>query len=365
MTPDVMRRLIYGNSIERWLTGLVIAAGVLLALLLLRRVVVARLGKIAAHTPNRVDDLIVEMLARTRTAVLTVLSLIIASRWLLLPAHADNLLGTLGKLALLVQAALWAIGAVDFWAREYRTRPSSSGDRAGVATIQALSIGAKAVVWVLIGFSALKTFGIDVTALITGLGISGIAIALAVQNILGDLLAALSIVFDKPFDVGDTIIVDQVIGTVEHIGLKTTRIRSIGGEQVILGNADLLKSRLRNMKRMYQRRAVFQLDVVYETPPDMLERIPGILREIVTAQNPVKFERSHVATFTDSAIRIETVYFVLDPDYGKFMDIQQAINIAVLRRFAGERIEFAFPTRRMIHETKSTDGITTLPNDVA
>jgi small-conductance mechanosensitive channel len=365
MPADLLRRLIYHNPIERWLTAIAIAGGVLLVLLVVRRVVVARLGKIAAYTPNRVDDLIVEVVARTRAYVLAVLSLIIASRWLTLPTHADNLLSTLGKLALLVQAALWAIGAVDFWAKEYRAHPSQSGDRAGVATIQALSIGAKAVVWVLIGFSALKTFGIDVTALITGLGISGIAIALAVQNILGDLLAALSIVFDKPFDVGDTIIVGDVTGTVEHIGLKTTRIRSIGGEQVILGNADLLKSRLRNMKRMYQRRAVLHLDVVFDTPPDTLERVPGMLREIVTALNPVKFDRSHVATFTDSAIRIETVYFVLDPDYGKYMDIQQAINIAVLRRFAAEKIEFAFPTRRMIHENRSsTDGLTTLPNDV-
>jgi small-conductance mechanosensitive channel len=357
MTSDFLRRVIYGNPVDRWLTAVLIAAGVLLVFLVVRRIVVARLGKIAARTPNRIDDLIVEIVARTRAFVLAIVALLIASRWLRLPSHADTLLITAGKLALLLQAALWATGAVDFWAKEYRERPASSGNRAGIATIQALGIGAKAVIWLLIGFSALKTFGIDVTALVTGLGISGIAIALAVQNILGDLLAALSIVFDKPFDVGDTIVVDQITGTVEHIGLKTTRIRSISGEQIILGNADLLRSRLRNMKRMYQRRAVFHLDVVYDTPPDVVARIPHLLQEIVTAQTPVKFDRSHVATFTESAVRVETVYFVLDPDYNRYMDIQQAIYLAVLRRFAAEKIAFAFPTRTMVHVRDSGVGV--------
>src|SRR5262245_47474294 len=151
MPAELLHRLIYGNSIERWLTAIVIAAGVLLLLLIIRRLVVARLGKIAAHTPNRVDDLIVEIVARTRGWVLGVLSIIIASRYLRLPTHADNMLGTVAKLALLMQAAFWAIGAVDFWAKEYRARPSSTGDRAGVATIQALGIGAKAIIWILIG----------------------------------------------------------------------------------------------------------------------------------------------------------------------------------------------------------------------
>src|SRR5439155_17253748 len=202
-----------------------------------------------------------------------------------------------------------------FWVKGYLERPMTSGDRAGIAMIQTLGIGAKMIIWLLIGFSALETVDIDVTPLITGLGISGIAIALAVQNILGDLFAALAIVFDKPFDVGDTIVVDQITGTVEHIGLKTTRLRSISGEQVIVGNADLLKSRLRNMRRMYQRRVVFSVDVVYGTPSETLARLPSLLKEIVSAQSPVKFDRSHVASFGESAIRVETVYFVLDPDY--------------------------------------------------
>jgi small-conductance mechanosensitive channel len=193
-------------------------------------------------------------------------------------------------------------------------------------------------------------FGIAITPLITGLGVSGIAVALAVQNILGDLLAALAIVFDKPFDVGDTIGVDNITGTVEHIGLKTTRIRSVSGEQIIIGNGDLLKSRLRNFRRMYQRRVLFNLDVPYDTPTEVLATLPKIVEEIVMAQSPVKFDRSHVASFGESAIRIETVYFVLDPDYKKYMEVQQAINLEVLRRFATKNVKFAFPSRTVYHE---------------
>ena len=197
-------------------------------------------------------------------------------------------------------------------------------------------------------------FDLHVTTLITGLGIGGIAIALAVQNILGDVLASLSIVFDKPFDVGDSIGVGDVTGVVEHIGLKTTRVRSITGEQVIIGNADLLKSRLHNFKRMYQRRVVFRLEVAFDTPPDALQRLPSIVEQIITAQSPVKFDRCHVASFGDSSIRIEAVYFVLDPDYKRYMDVQQAINLEVIRRFASENVQFALPDAH--GDPSRTDG---------
>ena len=162
---------------------------------------------------------------------------------------------------------------------------------------------------------ALNRLGYDVTALITGLGVGGIAIALAVQNVLGDLFAALAIVLDKPFVVGDAITVDTMTGTVEHVGLKTTRIRSVNGEQLIFSNADLLKSRIRNFKRMQERRIVFTIGVSYDTPPDTVARIPAMIREAVEAQQQVRFDRSHFMSYGDSALSFETVYFVLTADY--------------------------------------------------
>jgi small-conductance mechanosensitive channel len=342
--PQILERSLYGNPLRSWLVFLAIAAAVFLLLLILRRLIGARLGVVAARTTNQVDDLLVELLLQTRSYVLLVLALVVASRSLTIP-RADQFILLAAKLALLLQAALWAIAAVNFWVKGYLAKPLTSEDRAGVTMIRTIGIATKGVVWLLIGFSGLKTIGIDVTPLITGLGISGIAIALAVQNILGDLFAALAIVFDKPFDLGDPIMVDQIVGTVEHIGLKTTRLRSVSGEQVIVGNADLLKSRLRNLKRMYQRRAVFTLDLNFDTPPELLARVPAMVKEIVASQSPVKLDRSHVTTIGESAVRVETVYFVLDPDYNRYADIQQAINLEILRRFRAEGIELAFPTR--------------------
>jgi len=185
-------------------------------------------------------------------------------------------------------------------------------------------------------------------AALVGLIFAIVAIALAVQNILGDLFAALSIVFDKPFDVGDSIAVDQAQGTVERIGLKTTRIRSISGEQIIISNSELLKSRIRNYKRQLDRRVVFTTDVTYDTPPEVIAGIPGMIREVISAQQPVRFDRSHFTQYTDSALRVETVYHVLDADYGRYLDIQQTINLELLRRFNAAKIEFAFPTRSIV-----------------
>jgi small-conductance mechanosensitive channel len=243
---------------------------------------------------------------------------------------------------------------------------AATNDRASVAMITAVGVGAKVFLWILVIITALKSvFGIEITALITGLGVGGIAVALAVQNILGDLLAALAIVFDKPFDVGDSIGVDQVNGTVEHIGLKTTRIRSVTGEQIIIGNGDLLKSRLRNFRRMYQRRALFNVDVPFDTPPDVLASLPARIESIVAAQKKVKFDRSHVASFGESAVRIETVYYVLDPDYKVYMDVQQAINLEIFRRFAGDKVRFAMPSRTVYHEGPLAKEVSVAPQPPA
>jgi small-conductance mechanosensitive channel len=225
-------------------------------------------------------------------------------------------------------------------------------DGATATTVTALGYLARMVFWLVILLLALDNFGVDVTTLVTGLGITGIAVALAVQNILGDLLGALSIVVDKPFVVGDTINVDTFTGTVEHIGLKTTRVRSLSGEQIIFSNADLLKARIRNYKRLVERRVVFVTAVRYDTPREKLTRIPAMLKELVLAHQPVRFDRSHFRGFAESALEFETVYFVLTDDYLRYMDIQQAINLEILRRFEQEEIEFAFPTRTIVYKVE-------------
>ena len=360
----ILERQFLHNPLQVWLTAGITTAVIIVLGLLLRRLLASRLGTIAARTTNQLDDMVVELIRDTRAWIIIALALFAGLSQLAMPDREAKYLESIAKLVLLWQAAVWGGSAITFWLKHYLTHRTTTQDRASIAMVNTIGIGAKVLLWVLIALTALKSvFGVEITAWITGLGVTGIAVALAVQNILGDLLAALSIVFDKPFDVGDTIGVDTIIGTVEHIGLKTTRLRSISGEQIIVGNADLLKSRLRNYRRMYQRRAVFNLDVTFDTEPAILERLPGIVEEIITAQTPVKFDRCHVASFGESAIRLEAVYFVLDPDYKKYMDIQQAINLEILRRFAAERVSFAFPSRTVYHEGPMVKDVKVVSGD--
>jgi small-conductance mechanosensitive channel len=199
----------------------------------------------------------------------------------------------------------------------------------------------------------LDNLGVNITGLVAGLGIGGIAVALALQNILGDLFASLSIVLDKPFVIGDFVVVDSLSGTIEHIGLKTTRIRSLRGEQLIFSNNDLLKSRIRNYKRMSERRIDFSFGVVYQTPLEKLKAIKKIVSDIIEKGEKTRFDRVHFKEYGDSSLNFEVVYFVTDPDYNIYMDVQEAINLEIFRCFAEEGIEFAYPTRTIFiqHET--------------
>ncbi|HKW11668.1 MAG TPA: mechanosensitive ion channel family protein [Gemmatimonadaceae bacterium] len=341
-------RTLLGNAMREWAIALAVALAAFLALLLVRVLLVGRLGALAKRTTTEVDDILVELVARTRPYFLAAAALVFGSRFLVLPPTTDRYFGAAFSLVLLVQCGLWGAGAVDLWIQRRAGIRTTGGDVASVTTMRALGIGAKLLLWVIVFITALDKFGVNVTTLVTGLGIGGVAIALAVQNVLGDLFAALSIVFDKPFDVGDSIAVDQMQGTVERIGLKTTRVRSVSGEQIIISNSELLKSRIRNYKRQLDRRVVFTTDVKYDTQPESLARIPGMIREVVSTQQPVRFDRSHFTQYTDSALRIETVYYVLDADYARYLDIQQTINLELLRRFKTEKIEFAYPTRTVV-----------------
>jgi small-conductance mechanosensitive channel len=329
---DTLRDEYLSNSARSWIVAAGIATALFIALIIAKRLVVSRFGTIAERTTNRFDDMVVATLARTRTWVLVAFSVILGLGQLTLPARIESHLAPAAKLILLWQIALWGSAAIAFWIKHHLDHRATAGERASVAMVTAMGVGANVLLWVLVIITAFHSvLAIDVTPWIAGLGVSGIAVALAVQNILGDLLAALSIVFDKPFDVGDTIGVDNITGVVEHIGLKTTRIRAQSGEQIIIGNGDLVKSRMRNYRRQYQRRVVFPVDLALDTAPDALAALTGEFERIVKAQAPVKFDRCHVSSIAESGLHIETVYYVLDPDYKKYMDIQQAINLEILR----------------------------------
>ncbi|MCB0336429.1 MAG: mechanosensitive ion channel family protein [Bdellovibrionales bacterium] len=283
---------------------------------------------------------------------LLVVSVWFVSLWLTLTPSVAAILSGMLRLACLLQAGLLASMALTYIVRQYVR--SKNGDPAMRTTGEGLFILlSKITVWSTVFLLTLDNFGVDITALVAGLGVGGIAVALAVQNILGDLFASFSIVMDKPFEVDDFIIIGDYMGTIESIGMKTTRLRSLSGEQVIISNSDLLSSRIRNYKRMNERRVLFAIGVTYDTEEKRLEEIPRMIRNAIEAQDNTRFDRAHFKGFGASSLDFEVVYYVLGADYNLYMDIQQEINLSILREFREAEIDFAFPTRTITFDTAS------------
>ena len=337
----------YGNEIKTWLIALATAAGTLVVLRLVEQVLMVRTERLVYKTHTIIDDVVIGALRKTKLVYLFIVSVFAGSVVLSLPPEVRSILWKVTICATVIQAGIWLSTALQIWLENYRKEETDGANR---TTMNALSFLGRVVLWATVVLLVLDNLGVDVTALVAGLGIGGIAIALAVQNILSDLFASLSIVLDKPFVFGDFVVVGDMAGSVEHVGIKTTRIRSLSGEQLVFSNADLLGSRIRNFGRMRERRVVFSIGVTYQTPADKLERVPQLLRSAVEAQEHVRFDRSHFASYGDFSLNFETVYYVESSDYVMHMDILQAVNLAIYRSLAEEGIEFAYPTQTLFVE---------------
>ncbi len=287
----------------------------------------------------QISPLVKRLVKHTRLLFVVFLAAWLVPQFVDFPARyetrIDRAFEYVAILALFLQVGIWSNVFVTYWSQSYIERHNR--DRAGATTIQALSILLKIVLWVLLAVLTLEEgFKQNVTALVAGLGVGGIAIAFALQNVLSDLFAAMAIVTDKPFVIGDAIQVDTFSGTVEHIGLKSTRVRSDTGEQIVFGNSDLLKGRIRNYGRMDERRALLTTRVAGSTTPDRLARIPKIIREVVEAIPNTRFVRSAMTTMSDATIDFETVYYLTDPSYQIYVDAQQAVMLELMRRLRAE-----------------------------
>jgi small-conductance mechanosensitive channel len=325
-----------------WIVGLAIAVGVYLVLAFARRLLLRRVERSDAQV-GWLNGLR-QALVRTSSLFLLVLAIYAGTFFVALPPAVDRAISSALVIALFLQGALWASHVVVGWIAWYAASKAEQ-NKAIANALGLIQLFARVVVWSIALLLILNNLGFDVTALVAGLGIGGIAIALAAQNILGDLFASLAIVLDQPFVVGDFIVLGDKMGTVERIGVKTTRIRSLSGEELIVANADLLASRIHNFKRMAERRVVFTIGVTYETPADKVEKLPDMLRAIVEAQDLVRFDRAHFARYGDSALIYEVVYWMLSADYNVYMDTQQRINLALFRQLQDEGVAFAYPTQ--------------------
>jgi len=310
--------------------------------------ILQRLQRLAKKTGSDVDDLLVEMIRQIRWPFYVLLALYISLYFL--KSESDYPVFALQALeyALLIIAAYYIIKAVQM-SIDYGTRKVvlMKGDdlEEDVSLIKNISSVLKAVVWGVVIIIILDNLGYDINALIAGLGIGGIALALAAQNIAEDLFSSLSIHFDKPFVIGDFIILGSDMGTVKNIGIKSTRIQTLHGEELVVSNRELTSTRIHNYKKMEKRRVVFGFGVTYETPTDKLKRIPSIVKEVIESIDDIKLDRVHFKEFADFSLNFEVVYYVLSGDYNLYMDCQQAINLGIKNRLEGEGVDMAYPTQ--------------------
>lgn len=338
---------ILGNSLWRWF-AVIIAAYIFHVVL---RSMAKRFASKAPPEPNSLIEIFRSVAGQTKERLLLIVAVWFSTTMVMnVDPRYLSILQSAAAFALFLQFGLWTEEALTEFVK-LRARSEQHSHSALRTAFGIIHVGIRIVVWSIVLLLILDNFGINVTALVAGLGVGGIAIALAVQSTLGDLLCSLSIVLDRPFEVGDFIITGDITGTVEKIGIKSTRIRALTGEQLVASNSDLIASRIRNFKRMQERRILFQVGVIYQTPPEKVRAIPGHIKEIIQAQEKARFDRSHFKAFGASSLDFETVYYVLEPDYNLFMDVQQAINIAVFEKFAEEGIEFAYPTQTLFIET--------------
>jgi len=344
---QLLKQEYFENTVEQWLIALGIAIVLTIVLFLLNSQLIKSLKKFANTTDTDLDNLFADLLAKTNLFLLLLISLYVGSLYLNLNDPITNIRRSIIFITVLFQVGIWTSAIISHYL-EKKILGETFKTGSKVTQLKALGFVFKIFIWITIVLLIVSNLGFNVTTLITGLGIGGIAIALALQNVLGDVIASLSIILDKPFEVGDFIVVDDDMGVVEDIGLKTTRLKSISGEQLIFSNNDLLQSRIKNYKRMNDRRILFALGVVYETPYEKLVEIPDLLKEIVTEEPKTRFDRAHFKSYGDFSLNFEIVYYVLRPDYIDYINAQQNINLAIFKRFQEEGIEFAYPTQTLI-----------------
>jgi small-conductance mechanosensitive channel len=346
MSTNFLHLELIGNSSVRWLSAVGTFLGVLLVLLLVRRSLRGRLGQWIARFPGKFDDVLVETLVATHLWFLLAVALHLAAAVLELPAEVRIPI-RLGILSLaFLQAGLWARTAVrrsvDLWSAD---RADSTGTQGTIGA--AIKFVANLVIWSLVLLLVLQNLGVEVGALVAGLGVGGVAAALALQAVLGDLIASLSIYVDRPFDLGDFIVVGDFMGTVQQVGLRTTRLVALGGEHLVIPNGDLTSSRIRNYRRMEERRVVSELRLPFETETSALPEVVRAIEAVIRATEGVRFDRAHLRGFGQFAYEFEYVYYVLSADYSRFMDLQQAIGLEILRSVTKRGLKLAYPARTL------------------
>lgn len=340
----VLDAITFGNSLRTWLTAGLAFLVFQAAALFLKNVVLDRLKRLAARTETDFDDALVAALASIRGWELAVVAAYLGARSLFLPGAIDKGLHLTMVLVASFRGAMF-LQAILHYSWRKATAAVHEGDPTARSALSNLEYVLTGGVWLGAALFVLDNLGVNITTAVAGLGIGGIAVAMAAQQILGDLFSSFVIFMDKPFAVGDVIVVDGLTGTVENVGLKTTSVRSLSGEMLVFANSDLTKSRIRNFQRLRERRIVWNLAIPYGTPRDKVAAVPHMIRDAFKGLEKVRFERAHLKNFGAAALEYEAVYFVLSDDYELYMNLNQRACLSLLERFEAEGVSFALPAQ--------------------
>jgi small-conductance mechanosensitive channel len=345
MFQEFLNREFFQNRVADYLVFLIVLVAGIVIVTLFQRIVLARLKRWAKTTAWNIDEFIVDIVRKMLVPIAYYGVFFLAVNHLALPRILDRIIGVAGMVLVAFLSAQALIAVARFAIRSYieTAEKGSSRERA----LQGFMTLIRVVVWGLAAVLLLDNLGFRINTVIAGLGIGGIAVALAAQNILGDLFAYFTIMFDRPFEIGDFIIVGEYMGVVNHLGVKTTRIGSLGGEQIVMSNKDLTDSRVRNYKRMERRRVLFRLGVTYQTPFGKLKEIPEVIAAVIRGVEDTAFDRAHFFSYGDFSLVFEVVYYVMGNDYTRYMDIQQEINLGIHEEFEKRKIDFAYPTQTL------------------
>ncbi|MBU8920729.1 MAG: mechanosensitive ion channel family protein [Bacteroidales bacterium] len=349
---EFLGRIYFGNTTLDYLLCLAFFVGGVLVVKLFTTIVMRRLKKLASRTKTDLDDFLLHAVDTKLSALFYIGVLYLSMQRLTLNDTMARWTWIFFLLFLTIFGIRFLLSLVTYALNLYWTRKDTEESKK--KAIRGILTVIKFAVWVIAVVILLDNLGVQVSGLIAGLGIGGIAIALAAQAVLGDLFSYFTIFFDKPFEIGDYIIIGDFRGTVEHIGIKTSRIRSLSGEEIIISNTDLTSSRVRNYKRMERRRILFKLGLVYDTTAEQLEEATSLIKEIIASVENAEFDRSHFYQYGDFSLDIETVYYVLTREYIVYMNTQQDINLRIKREFEKRGLEFAYPTQTVIVEKDET-----------
>jgi len=343
---ELLAQEYYGNTVQQYAIALLIIIGGILFVRIFRSRLLKQIKKWAEKTETKFDDYLIRGIEKFGLPILVFVAIYSGLSYLVFSEKADKFIDN----SMVVVITIYVIRLFSAFIR--LALESYIGKQEGglekLKQLNGIMLMINALIWAVGLLFLFDNLGYNVTTIVAGLGIGGIAIALAAQNILGDLFNYFVIFFDRPFEVGDFITVDDKKGTVEHIGIKTTRLLSVNGEQLAFSNSDLTKSRIHNYKRMERRRVVFSLGVVYSTTHEKLQKIPTIIKDIITNQELATFDRAHFASFGTYSLNFEVVYFIESADYMPYMDTQEGINLKIFKAFDEEKIEFAYPTQTIL-----------------